>query len=48
MKQEKNVLINKTNENKKKKKMSEREIMKSNFLKNNVNLLRTLLIKDDF
>ena len=40
--------MSETNENKKKKKMSEREIVKSNFLKNDVNLSRTLFIRDDF
>ncbi len=40
--------MSETNKNKKKKKISEREIMKLNFLKNDVDLSRTLLIKDDF
>ena len=36
----------KKNENEKKK--NKREIVKSNFLKNDVNLLKALFIKDDF
>jgi len=40
--------MSETNKNKKKKKISEREIMKSNFLKNDVNLSKALLIKDNF
>ncbi len=39
-------MISEKKKNKKKKK--KREIVKLNFLKNDVNLLKTLFIKDDF
>ena len=47
MKQEKNVIINKKN-NEKQKEKKKRERVKLNFLKNDVNLLKASFIKDDF
>jgi len=45
--QERNVIISKK-KNKKKKKKKKRERVKLNFLKNDVNLLKTSFIKDNF
>ncbi len=44
------MLMSKTNKkkNENEKKKNKREIVKSNFLKNDVNLLKALFIKDDF
>ena len=43
------MLMSKTNKkkNENEKKKNKREIVKSNFLKNDVNLLKALFIKDD-
>ncbi len=40
--------MSETNEKKNENEKKKREIMKSNFLKNDVNLLRTSSVKDDF
>ncbi len=50
IKQEKNVIMSEKNKKKKKKneKKKKREIVKSKILKNNVSLLKTSFIKDNF